>query len=85
MAQIKVRVTPKASRNTVKVEESAIKVYVSAPPADGEANQAVIDTLAKALGVSRSRVTLIRGQTSREKTVDIENLSEAEIMSRLIQ
>lgn len=83
MGQIKVRVNPKASRNTVKVEGPAIKVYVSAPPADGEANEAVIHTLAKALGVSRSRVTLTRGHTSREKTVEIENLSEAEIMSRL--
>jgi uncharacterized protein YggU (UPF0235/DUF167 family) len=66
-AEIAVRVTPRASRNRIVVEEGQIKVYVTTVPEDGKANAAVQTMLAKALGVPKSRLTLIRGQTSRDK------------------
>jgi uncharacterized protein YggU (UPF0235/DUF167 family) len=66
-AEIAVRVTPRASRNRIVVEEGQIKVYVTTLPEDGKANAAVQTMLAKALGVPKSRLTLIRGQTSRDK------------------
>ena len=49
------------------MEEGQIKVYVTTLPEDGKANAAVQTMLAKALGVPKSRLTLIRGQTSRDK------------------
>jgi uncharacterized protein (TIGR00251 family) len=66
-AEISVRVTPRASRNLVGVEEGAIRVRVTAVPEDGKANAAVIKLLAKALGVPKSRLALIRGETARDK------------------
>lgn len=63
-----VRVTPKASRNAVVAEDGAIRVYVTTVPEDGKANAAVVKLLAKALGVPKSRLELIRGATSRDKT-----------------
>ena len=70
-AEIAVRVTPKASRDRIVVEEGQIKVYVTTVPEDGKANAAVQKLLAKALGVPKSRLTLIRGQTSRDKVFRI--------------
>ncbi len=66
-AEIAVRVTPKASRNAVKRDGDTIRVYVTTAPEGGKANAAVAKLLAKALGVPKSRLSLIRGQTSRDK------------------
>lgn len=67
-AEIAVRVTPKAARNKITVEENgAIRVYVTVVPEGGKANAAVQKMLAKALGVAKSRLTLKRGETSRDK------------------
>jgi len=65
--EIAVRVTPKASRNTIVAEDGAIRVYVTCVPEDGKANAAVQKLLAKALGVARSRLVLVRGATARDK------------------
>jgi uncharacterized protein YggU (UPF0235/DUF167 family) len=52
-------------------EEGQIRVYVTTVPEDGKANAAVQKILAKALGIPKSRLTLIRGQTSRDKVFRI--------------
>lgn len=66
-SEFSVRVTPKASRNAVLVEDGQIRVYVTTVPEDGKATAAVVKLLAKSLGVAKSRLTLIRGATSRDK------------------
>lgn len=66
-AEIAVRVTPRASRNAVLLDGEAIRVTVTTVPEDGKANAAVVKLLAKALGVAKSRLTLVRGATGRDK------------------
>ncbi|UYV38208.1 DUF167 domain-containing protein [Rhodobacteraceae bacterium D3-12] len=67
-AEISVRVTPKASRNAVVAEAGgAIRVYVTTVPEGGKANAAVVKLLAKALGVAKTRLELVRGQSARDK------------------
>jgi uncharacterized protein YggU (UPF0235/DUF167 family) len=66
-AEFAVRVTPKASRNALRVEAGVIRVYVTVVPEDGKANAAVVALLAKALGVAKSRLTLLRGAAARDK------------------
>ena len=70
-AEIAVRVTPKASRDRILVEDDAIRVYVTTVPEDGKANKAVVKLLSKALGVPKTRLDLIRGATSRDKVFRI--------------
>lgn len=65
--EIALRVTPKASRNAIVVAEDGLRAYVTVVPEDGKANAAVAKLLAKALGVAKSRLTLVRGQTARDK------------------
>lgn len=71
-AEISIRVTPKASRNALVVGEEGLRAYVTVVPEDGKANAAVVKLLAKALGVAKSRLTLVRGQTARDKVFRID-------------
>lgn len=71
-AEIAVRVTPKTSRDRIEVEGGLIRVYVTVVPEDGKANQAVVKLLAKALGVAKTRLKLVRGATSRDKVFRVD-------------
>ncbi len=66
-ARIAVRVTPRARRNAVILDEGMIRVQVTAAPEDGRANKAVAKLLAKEMGVAKSRLVLVGGATSRNK------------------
>jgi hypothetical protein len=66
-AEFALRVTPRASRNQLSEEDGQLRALVTAVPEDGRANKAVAELLADALGVAKTRLTLIRGATSREK------------------
>ncbi|SOB92303.1 hypothetical protein SAMN05877809_101527 [Rhodobacter sp. JA431] len=66
-AEIALRVTPKASRNQIVAGEDGLRAYVTVVPENGKANAAVVKLLAKSLGVAKTRLTLIRGETARDK------------------
>ncbi|THD76403.1 DUF167 domain-containing protein [Thalassobius vesicularis] len=70
--EIAVRVTPKASRNALVVEDGAIRVYVTTVPEGGKATADVQKLLAKAMGVAKSRLVLVRGATSRDKVFRVD-------------
>lgn len=70
-AEIAVRVTPKAARNRIVAEADVVRVYVTAVPEGGKANAAVQKLLAKALGVPKTQLELIRGATGRDKVFRI--------------
>lgn len=67
-----VRVTPKASRNRIERGEAGLRVYVTVAPEGGKANAAVVKLLSKALGVPKSRLVLIQGETARDKVFRVE-------------
>ena len=70
--QITVHVQPGAKTTACAgVHGDALKIRLHAPPVDGKANQALIAWLAKTLGCPQSTIELIRGQTSRRKTLNI--------------
>ena len=73
-----VLVTPRASRARLgPVHGDRVKVAVTSPPVDGEANAAVIELVAKALGVAKSAVSITAGQASRRKTVTVRGVAAA--------
>ncbi|HXU01834.1 MAG TPA: DUF167 domain-containing protein [Polyangia bacterium] len=75
---IDILVVPRASRTVVgSMVGDRLRVAVTAPPVDGEANAAVIEALADAFGVRRSAVTIVRGERGRRKTVRIEGAAPA--------
>lgn len=83
-AMLDVLVGPRSSRAKLgPVHDKRLKVAVTAPPVDGCANAAVIDLLARALGVARSNVVVCAGQTSRRKTVRIVGASLCQLEALL--
>ncbi|MCH7786011.1 MAG: DUF167 domain-containing protein [Chloroflexi bacterium] len=82
--ELQVRVQPKARRNSIEVVDgSKLKIYVTTAPEGGKANDAVVALLAKSLGVAKSHVRIVRGHKSRDKLLDIEGLTEDEVIARL--
>lgn len=69
--RLTLRVTPGARIETVAIEAGRLLVKVRAKPEDGKANAAVLDLLARALGIATSRLRLLRGATGRDKQVQI--------------
>jgi uncharacterized protein (TIGR00251 family) len=75
-----VLVQPRASRPKVgPVHDGRLKIAVTSPPVDGEANAAVIELVAKSLGIARSAIEVIGGATSRRKTLRIAGVTRAAI------
>ncbi|MGE5198642.1 MAG: DUF167 domain-containing protein [Rhodospirillaceae bacterium] len=62
-----VHVTPRAKTARVVLAEGRLCVYVAAPPEDGRATEAVRVAIARAFGVAKRDVELVRGAASREK------------------
>ena len=77
---IDILVQPRASRTKIgPMHDGRLKIAVTAPPVDGEANAAVIDLIARRLGVARGDVEVIAGASSRRKTLRIANATAQQI------
>ena len=89
MANLPVKLTPGATADRIDGWDTdahgrpVLKVRVRARPVEGEANEALIKLLAKALGVPKSAVVLLRGGQSRTQMVGVQGLSEDELKARL--
>lgn len=78
------KVTPGARRNEITgYSDGILQVKVTAPPVQGIANRELIEFLSRSLGVNKSSVAVVRGQTSRNKVVTIEGLTVEDILNRL--
>ncbi|HTE87072.1 MAG TPA: DUF167 domain-containing protein [Dehalococcoidia bacterium] len=83
-AQIHVRLTPRGGRDAIAGwRDGELHIRVSAPAIDGRANEALIRLLARALGVARSRVTIVHGERARLKHIAVEGMSLADAERRL--
>ena len=82
---ITVRVTPRAARDEVVGwrDDGVLLVRTTAPPVDGAANKAVCRLIAKAAGVAPSRVSVVRGERSRDKVVRVEGMSAESLRAAL--
>lgn len=82
-ALLRVRVQPRASRDEViGWRDGALAVRVTAPPVEGQANRAVAELLAEALGVRRSAVSVVGGERGRDKLVRIEGVTRHTVQAR---
>jgi uncharacterized protein YggU (UPF0235/DUF167 family) len=83
-ADLPVRVTPRSSRNKLQLEpDASLRVWVTASPTDGQANDAVCEFVANALGIAKSRIDVIRGHTGRQKVLRIDGLDLPTVLDRL--
>jgi uncharacterized protein (TIGR00251 family) len=85
-ATFAIKVHPRAKKNAVSGEVGeALKLSLTAPPVEGKANAACIAFLAEVLGVSRSSVTIVAGETSRQKVVRVAGLTAEAVEAAISQ
>jgi len=83
-ALVSLYVQPKAARNQIiGLHDGALKLAITAPPVDGQANAAVVAFLAEALGLTKKDITIRHGQSSRRKQVAVRGLAAEVILAKL--
>jgi uncharacterized protein (TIGR00251 family) len=83
-ALLSIKLQPRASSNEIgEPLGDELRIKVTAPPVDAAANEALVRLLASELGCPRNRVELVRGHTSRHKTVLIHGLKPLDILATL--
>ena len=84
MGRVNVRVQPGARKGRVigSLADGTFKLAVTARPVDGRANEAVTSLVATVLGVRRRDVRIVRGATSRAKTIEVDGMEHDEIARR---
>ena len=81
---LEVQVQPRSSRNQVVGEqEGRLKIKLTAPPVEGEANQALVDFLAQLLRIPKKDIKLLKGESSRHKLIEIKGIGKQELMDKL--
>ena len=81
---LRVRVQPRSSRSGITgVAGECLKVSVNAPAAEGAANRACREVLAKAFGIAKGRVEIVSGKKSREKRIALKGIDAEEAGSRI--
>jgi uncharacterized protein len=81
---IEIYVQPKASKNELSgMHEGSLKVRLTAPPVEGEANRECLRFLAKVFEVPKSRLTILKGRQSRRKTVLVRGVAPELLQSIL--
>lgn len=85
MAQLQVKVSPRAKQNEVVGwhQDRMLVVKIAAPPIGGQANEELVNYLAELLGIPASDILILRGHTSRQKLVEIQGLTDEEVRRRL--
>ena len=85
MPILRVHIIPNAKIDKVSGEyNSAIKIKLRAPAVDGKANAALRRFLAERLSIPQRAIVLERGERSRDKVIRIDDLSEEEVLRRLL-
>ena len=83
---LSVKLQPRASVNEIgDALGSELRIKVTAPPVDAAANEALVKLLAQRLDCPRNRLELVRGHTSRHKTIKLYGLTPEDIAARLGQ
>ncbi len=76
---IKLKISPNASKNEIIKTEEGVKVKITAQPVDGKANKALIEFLSKHFKIPKSSIEILRGETSKEKTLLIKTQDDDKI------
>jgi hypothetical protein len=86
MGTCRLRIVPNAKRSQVAGEHGgAIRIKIAAPAVEGKANAALIGFLAGKLGIHTRAISLVSGEKSRDKVVELAGLDGTEARRRLLE
>jgi uncharacterized protein (TIGR00251 family) len=84
VVRIEILAKPRSHESRIAgVQRGAFVVQLNAPPVEGAANAELVATLARALGIAKRDVTIVRGLSSRNKLVEVRGLPASEVHARL--
>ena len=84
MPELELAVVPRSATDRVGPSDAGtLRVRVTRPPADGEANRAVVRLVARALDIAPRRITLVAGSRARRKRILIDGIGDEELQRRL--
>lgn len=86
-AALAIRVTPKARRNAIVgvLDDGTIKIHLTAPPVEGQANQALLEFLSEVLDVPKSRLEIVAGHSGRDKLVSILDMDAHTVHKKILE
>ena len=73
------KISPNARKNEIIKDESGIKIKITAQPVEGKANKALVEFLSKQFKIPKTSVQIIKGETSKDKTVLFETSENEKI------
>lgn len=76
---LQIRISPNASKNEIIKTDEGVKVKITAQPIDGKANKALIEFLSKQFKVPKTSIEIIKGETSKDKTLLIKVFEEEKV------
>lgn len=86
-AALAIRVAPRSSRNEIAeiLSDGTVKIRLTAPPLDGQANDLLIELLSGVLEVPKSKIEIVAGAGGREKLVTILDLDPDTVHQRILR
>lgn len=81
---VRLKIIPNSSRNEIIFENGSLKIKITAQPIENKANKALIEFLSKTFKIPKSNIQIIKGDTSKEKTLLFQGLEE-ENLNKLCQ
>lgn len=84
---ISLKISPNASKNEIIKTEDGVKVKITAQPIDGKANKCLVEFLSKQFKIPKSSIEIIRGETSKEKTllINVSDNGKIELIKNVLQ
>lgn len=85
-AALAVRVIPRAQTNEIAevLPNGTVRIRLTAPPVDGQANQALAKFLSKMLGVPKSSIEIIAGLSGRDKLVSVLDMDPESVQEKIL-
>ena len=76
---IRIKIVPNSSKNDIILEDEFIKIKVTAQPIENKANKALIEFLSKSFKIPKTNIEIIKGETSKEKTILFKSNNEEKL------
>lgn len=81
------KIVPNSSKNEIIKTDATIKIKITAQPVDGKANKALIEFLSKQFKIPKTSIEILRGETSKEKTIlfKTQDISKIEVLKSVFE
>ena len=86
-AALAVRITPRASKNQIvgALSDGTVKIRITAAPTEGQANDELVKFLSGVLGVAKSRVEIVAGNTGRDKLISVLDMDAETLHKKIVE